>query len=72
MVLDPAPDPKAIDFTVTDGPHKGTTLKGIYTLMGDQFTVCRGLTAENVRPTEFATGAESGSSLVVWKRVKNP
>jgi uncharacterized protein (TIGR03067 family) len=72
MKLDPAADPKAIDFTVTDGPQKGTTLKGIYTLMGDQFTVCRGLTPENVRPTEFATGAESGSALVVWKRVKTP
>jgi uncharacterized protein (TIGR03067 family) len=68
--LDPAPDPKAIDFTPTEGPEKGKTLKGIYMLAGDRFTVCRGLTDANVRPTEFATGAESGSSLVVWRRRK--
>jgi uncharacterized protein (TIGR03067 family) len=70
--LDPAPDPKAIDFTFTDGPEKGKTLKGIYSLVGSRFTVCRGLTADNVRPTEFATGAESGSALVVWTRAQPP
>jgi uncharacterized protein (TIGR03067 family) len=72
ILLDPAPDPKAIDLTFSDGPQKGKTLKGIYKLEGNRFTVCRALTPDNVRPTEFATGAESGSALVVWTRSQPP
>ena len=69
--LGPAMSPRPIEFTFTEGPEKGKSLKGIYELNGDRLTICRGLTPDNVRPTEFATGAESGSALVVWKRAKS-
>ena len=68
FTLDPAQTPKAIDFTYTDGPRKGETVRGIYTLEGDRYMMCRSLRAEDERPREFATGAESGRVLVVWKR----
>jgi uncharacterized protein (TIGR03067 family) len=68
--LDPSKAPKTIDFTYTDGPQKDQTVKGIYKLEDDIFTMCRSLTAEGKRPTEFAAPATSGLVLVVWKHAK--
>jgi uncharacterized protein (TIGR03067 family) len=68
FTLDPDQSPKAIDFVYTDGPRKGEVVRGIYTLEGDRYVMCRPLRAEDGRPKEFATGAESGLALVVWKR----
>jgi uncharacterized protein (TIGR03067 family) len=68
FTLDPDQTPKAIDFTYTNGPRKGETVRGIYKLEDDRYIMCRPLRAEDERPKEFATGAESGRVLVVWKR----
>jgi uncharacterized protein (TIGR03067 family) len=62
--------PTAIDFTYTDGPQKGETVKGIFTLDGDTLTICRGLTEGKGRPTKLAAPAESGLLMVTWKRSK--
>jgi uncharacterized protein (TIGR03067 family) len=66
--LDPDKMPRAIDFTYIDGPREGETVKGIYKLEGDRYVMCRALKAEDGRPRDFATKAESGLALVIWKR----
>jgi uncharacterized protein (TIGR03067 family) len=68
--VDSSKTPKAIDFTHTTGPQKGTTLKGIYKIERDELTICRGLTEGEDRPTEFSAPKGSGLLLVVWKRSK--
>lgn len=66
--IDPDTKPRSIDFTYTDGPRKGETVKGIYKLEGDRYIMCRPLRAEDPRPSEFASGPNSGLVLVVWTR----
>jgi uncharacterized protein (TIGR03067 family) len=68
--LDSTTNPKSIDFTYTTGFQKGKSVKGIYKLDGEKLTICRGLTAETARPTEFAAPTDSGLLLVVWKKSK--
>ncbi len=68
--LDATKSPKTIDFTHTSGFSKGQTEKGIYKLEGDDLTICRALSPERDRPTEFAAPAGSELMLVVWKRSK--
>lgn len=70
VVLNPEKDPKTFDLTVREGAGRGRLFKGIYKLEGDTLTVCRAMMEEAERPTEFATGAESGQSLVVWRRAQ--
>jgi uncharacterized protein (TIGR03067 family) len=66
--VDPSKSPKEIDFTYTDGELKGETVKGIYKLEGDTYTMCRALLPDGDRPAEFKTSADSNRILVVWKR----
>jgi uncharacterized protein (TIGR03067 family) len=68
--VDAAKSPKEIDLTVTTGERKGQTLKGIYKISGDDLTICRGITAKDDRPTDFAAPRNSGRLLVTWKRSK--
>jgi uncharacterized protein (TIGR03067 family) len=65
--LDPAKMPKAIDMTVRTGPNKGKAYAGIYVLDGDGLKICF---AKADRPAAFATRANSGTALIVLKRVK--
>jgi uncharacterized protein (TIGR03067 family) len=60
--------PKEIDFTFTDGPQKGQTVRGIYEIDGDTYRLCRGLRPEVERPGKFDSPPNSGLMLVVWKR----
>jgi len=66
--VDSSKSPKEIDFTYTTGFLKGKTTRGIYKLDGDTWTICRGISANKARPTEFAAPIDSGLQLVVWKR----
>jgi uncharacterized protein (TIGR03067 family) len=70
--LDSSKNPKEIDFTHTAGFQKGKTTKGIYKLEGDSLHICRGLTPDKDRPTEFAAPVNSGLQHVVWKRADTP
>jgi uncharacterized protein (TIGR03067 family) len=66
--VDASKTPRAIDFTFTAGPQKGETVRGIFKIEDNTLTVCRGLTEGDDRPTTFASPADSGLLLVVWKR----
>jgi internalin A len=66
LKLDPAAKPATIDITFTDGPDKGKSLFGIYTLEGDTFKIC-----SSPRPTEFSSKAGS-QLLLVLQRDKPP
>src|SRR5262245_30654267 len=52
--LDPAKTPKAIDFKILDGPEKGKSELGIYTIKGDTAKFCMNGPGKE-RPTEFVS-----------------
>lgn len=66
--LDPTTTPASFDMTHADGPNKGKTDKGIYSLAGNHLRICFGK-ADN-RPTEFTTTAASGRWMYTLERVK--
>jgi len=66
--IDPKASPKTIDVEILDGPLKGRTLYGIYTLDGDTFTMCLSLDGK-VRPTKLE--AAKGNVYQVFKRAKD-
>ena len=69
--IDPAKKPKTLDLTITKGQSDGTKSLAIYELDGDTLRACWTLFAvERDRPTEFATKADAGLLLVVYKREK--
>jgi len=67
--IDPPKKPKAIDYTMTEGPTKGKTHLGIYELDGDTVKFCFAAPGKD-RPTEFAAKEGSQRTLSVWKRDK--
>ena len=67
--LDPTKEPKTIDIKDASGPNKDKTCLGIYELKGDEFRVTFAPPGKP-RPTKFATAADSGQWMHVWKRVK--
>jgi uncharacterized protein (TIGR03067 family) len=68
--LDSTKRPPQIDFTFTDGPQKGQTVRGIYEIDGETYRLCRGLRPEVERPGQFDSPRGSGLMLVVWKRAQ--
>jgi uncharacterized protein (TIGR03067 family) len=67
--IDPAKKPKAIDYTMTQGPTKGKTQLGIYELDGDTVKFCFAAPGGD-RPTDFTAKEGSQRTLSVWKRDK--
>ena len=67
--LDPSQSPKTLDGTVTEGPHKGTVILGIYETSADALKVCFDPEGKK-RPTEFKTASGSQTTLAIYKRVK--
>lgn len=65
--LDTSQTPMTIDSTDTAGPFEGMSLKGIFTLADDVFTVCFGA-PDGDRPTQFTTKDGGAIILHVWKR----
>jgi uncharacterized protein (TIGR03067 family) len=67
LKLDASAAPGKLDLMFEEGPEKGNTSLGIYTLDGDRWTLCLTLAGRN-RPTEFATKAGSGHALETLER----
>jgi uncharacterized protein (TIGR03067 family) len=67
--IDPAKKPRAIDYTMTEGPTKGKTHLGIYELDGDTVKFCFAAPGGE-RPTDFTAKEGSQRTLSVWKRDK--
>ena len=65
--LDTSQDPMTIDATDTAGPFEGMSLKGIFQVEGDLFTVCFAPPGAE-RPTGFTTRDGKATILHVWKR----
>jgi uncharacterized protein (TIGR03067 family) len=61
--LDPTQKPKTIDLILQDGPEKGKTIRGIYSLEGDTLKLCFNDQGDQDRPTDFTS--KEGSRLVV-------
>jgi uncharacterized protein (TIGR03067 family) len=66
-IVDATASPKQIDYTVTQGQHKGLHYRSIYTLDGDNHQICSD-EGNNNRPTEFSGKA---GFLRVTKRDRN-
>jgi uncharacterized protein (TIGR03067 family) len=67
--LGPSKKPKQIDLVPGDGPYKGKTLQGIYSLQGDTLTICYAEPGKK-RPGDFDSPADSGYFLMELKRSK--
>ena len=67
--LDPTKEPKAIDLTNTGIENKETTL-AIYELDGDTLKICWSEKDPDHRATKFASGEDSGNTMMVLKREK--
>ena len=68
--LDPTKSPKTANFSIAEGPGKGTILLGIYESDGDTFRLSFDPEGQK-RPTEFKADAGSGLSFAVFKRVRS-
>jgi len=68
--IDPTQKPKTIDFMATEGDQKGQIVLGIYELGDDTRRLCYAQPGKD-RPAEFSAPADSGHTLVVFKREKN-
>lgn len=66
--IDASKKPLTIEATPDDGSAKGKSIKGIYELKGDTFTVCFSKPGSAKAPTEFKSKA--GAMLQTWTRVK--
>jgi RNA polymerase sigma factor (sigma-70 family) len=66
--LDPSKDPKEIDLTPQDGPRKGRTSPGIYSLEGDVLKLCSDNGDGQDRPRAFATQEGTNLFVLILKR----
>src|SRR5262245_10536755 len=68
--LDPSRKPKAIDLTPIDGPFKGKTTLGLYSIDRDALKLCMGNQQVKARPAEFKPGGEGDLMVFTLKRIK--
>ena len=61
--------PKWMDSKSSNDADKGVVMPGIYEIAGDDHRVCFSLPGKD-RPKEFASKANSGIILQVWKRAE--
>jgi uncharacterized protein (TIGR03067 family) len=66
--LDPSKSPKEIDITALEGPGKGTTYPGIYSLEKGRLRLCYSHTKD--RPKSFTTERGGLQELIILERVK--
>jgi uncharacterized protein (TIGR03067 family) len=70
FTVDVAKKPREMDIKSTGGPLKGKTVRIIYKVEGDLFTVCFDHEKPETRPTKFETKDGTMQMLVVYERVK--
>lgn len=70
--LDAGKSPKTIDLVPHDGPRKGQTVVGIYSLKDGRLSLCINIFGEDPakRPTEFKTRERDGVGLLTLERAK--
>ena len=68
--IDPVRRPKTIDMSYTDGPDKGKTDHGIYSLEGNLLRLCMNQESGGERPKQFASRPGTTFNLMVLKRVE--
>jgi uncharacterized protein (TIGR03067 family) len=66
--LDTSQIPMTIDSADTAGPFENMSLKGIFKVEGDVFTICFAA-PDAERPTEFTTKDGKATILHIWKRL---
>lgn len=71
FTLDATLTPRSIDLSPLRDGERGKRYRGIYSIVGDTFTVCRPLDANDDRPAGFSARVGSNLSRVVWKRRKS-
>lgn len=69
LTVDPAKTPKHFDFTITDGPAKGTKAMAIYELDGDTYKISSSFKSKE-RPGTFESKPGSGLIVQILKREK--
>jgi uncharacterized protein (TIGR03067 family) len=69
FTLDASKMPKQIDLTLTSGPGRGGSLKGIFELKGETLRLCYAAPGK-ARPSDFSSRPGSGNSLLVLHHVK--
>jgi uncharacterized protein (TIGR03067 family) len=69
--IDATKTPPQIDMIGTEGELKGKPALGIYKLDANQLTLCYVMPG-SPRPTAFDSQPQSGTFLIVWKRMENP
>lgn len=67
--LDSERTPKAVDVIPGDGPNRGRTFPGIYTIEGDIMKSCFNV-GGGKRPTEFATQGHPDFVVVQQKHIR--
>jgi uncharacterized protein (TIGR03067 family) len=70
FTIDVEADPHRIDIEFVEGPEAGKWSYGIYTLDGDDLTICLGVTGAR-RPERFTTSPGSGHALECLHRVSD-
>ncbi len=70
FTLDPDKKPRQIDFKIGKGQDQGKDQFGIYELDDDTLKICVAAPGAEARPTDFKTGPESQTALVVMRREK--
>lgn len=67
FTIDADANPHTIDIEFVEGPEAGNWSYGIFKLVGDEWTICLGLTGAS-RPTDFKSTPGSGHALEVLVR----
>lgn len=71
FTVEPGKAPKQLTVKPTGGPNKGKTVKAIYKIDGDTFTVCYDHDADKgTYPTKFESKPDTTHLLIVYKREK--
>ena len=68
LKLDPSKNPKEVDMVQKQADGSEKIVKGIYTFENGLFKMCRGLDANQERPTQFATWPGTNYFVVTWKK----